>query len=74
MEKLEGDYASAKSQSFEDIPMIDLKPLLERQEIDEVAKQLMSAALNTGFFYIKNHGVDQQLIDNAFVASQPRWC
>ena len=70
MEKLEEDYASAKSLSFEDIPIIDLEPLLERQEIDEVAKQLMSAALNTGFFYIKNHGVDQQLIDNAFAASQ----
>jgi isopenicillin N synthase-like dioxygenase len=70
MKQLEEDYASAKSLSFEDTPIIDLDPLLQKQGIEGVAKQLMVAALNTGFFYIKNHGIDQLLIDNAFKASQ----
>jgi isopenicillin N synthase-like dioxygenase len=70
MKQVEEDYALAKSLSFEDIPIIDLEPLIQRQELESVAEQLMSAALNTGFFYIKNHGIDESLIDKAFKASQ----
>ena len=64
------DYAAAKSLSLDDIPTIDLEPLLLRQEVDEVAKQLMAAALNTGFFYIKNHGIEQSVIDTALASSK----
>ena len=70
MNKQNTDYAAAKSLSLEDIPIIDLEPLLLRNQIDEVAAQLMSAALNTGFFYIKNHGIDRAIIDRALASSQ----
>ena len=64
------DYAAAKALSLEDIPVIDFAPLIVNNDIEEVSKQLMSAARNTGFFYIKNHGIDQRLIDNALNASK----
>lgn len=64
------DYATARSLSADDIPVIDLEPLLQHQAIDDVAQQLIAAALNTGFFYIKNHGIDPNIIETALAASQ----
>lgn len=64
------DYAAAKLLSLDDIPIIDLEPLLKNNEIDEAAKQLKSAALNTGFFYVKNHGIKQSVIDTALASSK----
>ncbi|MEH6579506.1 MAG: 2-oxoglutarate and iron-dependent oxygenase domain-containing protein [Amphritea sp.] len=64
------DYAAAKTLSLEDIPVIDFAPLIENNEIEEVSRQLISAARNTGFFYIRNHGIDQRLIDNALNAAK----
>ena len=66
----QNDYAAAKSLSLDDIPVIDLTPLLAGESINEVAEKLMLAASNTGFFYIKNHGVEQSVIDGAMVASK----
>lgn len=48
----------------DEIPVIDLTPLfsadiLERQK---VAIQIRSAAVNNGFFYIKNHGISAETI------------
>jgi isopenicillin N synthase-like dioxygenase len=47
------------------IPVIDIDP---SRPPDDVAAEIRSAALDTGFFYIKNHGVDQAVIDGAFAA------
>jgi len=47
------------------IPIIDVSPSLPP---DAVAAEIRTAALDTGFFYIKNHGVDQALVDAAFTA------
>ena len=64
------DYAAAKALSPEDIPVIDFAPLIQNGDIEAVSEPLMEAALNTGFFYIKNHGIDQRLIDNALETSK----
>lgn len=64
------DYAAAKALSLEDIPVIDFAPLLQEGDIRAVSEPLMAAALNTGFFYIKNHGISQQVIDNALETSK----
>lgn len=48
----------------EEIPIIDLAPLLS-DNLDErrtVAQQIRIAALNSGFFYIKNHGIPAETI------------
>lgn len=67
---MDHNYATAKPLSADDIPVIDFAPLLLRGDIEAVAKPLIAAALNTGFFYIKNHGIDPQIMQRAFEASK----
>ncbi len=64
------DFAKANSIAIEDIPLIDLAPLMEQGETEQTGKALLSAALNTGFFYIKNHGIDPAIIERAISASE----
>ncbi|KAG4430392.1 hypothetical protein IFR05_014131 [Cadophora sp. M221] len=51
----------------EEIPIIDLTPLYSSKFEDrkELSKQIRTAAVNTGFFYIKNHGIDDKTIADA---------
>lgn len=51
----------------EEIPIIDLTPLYSSKLEDRkaLALKIRAASLNTGFFYIKNHGIDQDIIVNA---------
>lgn len=43
----------------EEIPVIDLEPIFsdDLAERQKVAAQIRTAAVNTGFFYIRNHGI-----------------
>ncbi|KAF9005538.1 hypothetical protein BDQ17DRAFT_1278014 [Cyathus striatus] len=58
--------------SFEDIPVIDINdatgdnPLLRR----ELADKILDACVNVGFFYIKNHGIAEELITDAVEAGK----
>ncbi|WP_299474030.1 2-oxoglutarate and iron-dependent oxygenase domain-containing protein [uncultured Roseibium sp.] len=54
-----------------DIPVIDLKPLLDDASggLQTVADEIGRAARDIGFFYVKNHGVEASLIEAAFSAS-----
>jgi hydroxyethylthiazole kinase-like sugar kinase family protein len=51
----------------DEIPIIDLSPLYSEEIEDRkaLAKTLRAAAVNTGFFYIKNHGIKDEIIANA---------
>ena len=51
----------------EEIPVIDLSPLNSTKIEDrkEVAQKIKATALNTGFFYIKDHGIDESTIVKA---------
>lgn len=60
------DFASAKSTLIEDIPVIDIAPLLRGESMAETAEALMRAAQNTGFFYIQGHGISESLQQQAF--------
>ena len=54
-----------------DIPILDLGPFLasEPGALDTVAKQLYRASTEVGFYYLKNHGVSDRLIDQTFSES-----
>ncbi|WP_422038632.1 isopenicillin N synthase family dioxygenase [Roseibium sp.] len=54
------------------LPVIDLSGLHgnDPSALANVARELGKAAKTSGFFYIRNHGVDQALIDDAFAASR----
>jgi hypothetical protein len=51
----------------EEIPIIDLKPLYSDNLEDRkaLASRIKASAVNTGFFYIKNHGISEEIIANA---------
>lgn len=59
------DFAAAKKTETSQIPVIDITPLIERGEIDQVARAIFEAAMGTGFFYICGHGIDPHLIKQA---------
>ncbi|EME48263.1 hypothetical protein DOTSEDRAFT_70013 [Dothistroma septosporum NZE10] len=51
----------------DEIPIIDLSPMF-LNDIDDrlaVAKQVRLASTTTGFFYVRNHGIEPETIDNA---------
>ncbi len=60
--------------AFEEIPIIDFAPMLgsDRAAKQARAAELRRACTEIGFFYIKNHGVPQALIDATF-AECPRF-
>ncbi|KAK4700729.1 EEF1A N-terminal glycine/lysine methyltransferase, partial [Phenoliferia sp. Uapishka_3] len=54
--------------AFAELPIIDLGALAgnDRDARLALAAELQNACISTGFFYIKNHGVPQKVIDTAF--------
>lgn len=60
------------------IPLIDVGALVTttpdtdgwRRAADAIGAQIRAACLDTGFFYIVNHGVPQAMIDGAFAANR----
>ncbi|KAF2092452.1 Clavaminate synthase-like protein [Rhizodiscina lignyota] len=55
---------SCRKQTFTEIPVVDIARLYS-QDVEErigVAKEIIHACENVGFFYIQNHGIPQDLI------------
>ena len=57
-------YASAKKINFDKIPVIDVRSLRNGKDKSSVSKSLHHASKNLGFIYIKNHGVNEKVIQN----------
>ena len=57
---------------FDAVPVIDFAGMLgdDPAEKAKVARALNDACTNVGFFYIKNHGVPQTLMDRMFAESE----
>ncbi|EKG12795.1 Isopenicillin N synthase [Macrophomina phaseolina MS6] len=54
-----------------EIPVIDVSGIFgESNARQRVAREVASAAEGTGFFYIKNHGIDHEVIETAVNASR----
>ena len=60
------DKLRAKRESFGKIPVVDVAPLLDGTKKKAVAKEMSWALSNTGFMYVKNHGVSPDLVDAVF--------
>jgi isopenicillin N synthase-like dioxygenase len=54
------------------LDVIDLGGLRDRDPaaIDRIAKNIGTACREVGFFYVRNHGIPQELIDRVFAASK----
>lgn len=64
------DFASAKQASAQSIPVIDVSGAISGDDIERVANAIYAAAIDHGFFYISNHGIDPALMDKAFAVSK----
>lgn len=51
-----------------DIPLIDMSDFFARKA--EITDQLWDAATGIGFFQLTNHGIPQELVDDAFALSE----
>ena len=60
---------NGSSRTCGEIPILDMSPLVDGSNIQELAKELRSACKDIGFFYAVNHGVSNTVITNAFEAS-----
>ncbi|MBP7566399.1 MAG: isopenicillin N synthase family oxygenase [Burkholderiaceae bacterium] len=66
----EHQVAAPRRASPEEMPILDLGPWLAGAPIDALAAQFKAACTQTGFFYVKNHGVPQSVIDGVFEAAR----
>ncbi|MCW0181522.1 MAG: isopenicillin N synthase family oxygenase [Zavarzinia sp.] len=66
--QLEAAGLSARESDFSEIPQIDLGPMAGDDPVAKqaTAKALRDACVNVGFFYIRNHGLPQKVIDDTF--------
>lgn len=54
-----------------EIPIIDLYPYYSpNKNTQETSKKIRTACKNVGFFYVKNHGVPEELIASIFQNSK----
>lgn len=65
------NYAQARAIDLDAIPVIDLSGLVGEGDaaLLSVADALTRAAEGTGFFYVRNHGIDQAVIDLMFTTA-----
>lgn len=60
--------SAAATLANEDIPVLDLGPYLAGTPgaLDRLGRELYRASTYVGFYYLKNHGIPQTMIDQAF--------
>ena len=56
---------TARALSTDEIPIIDIAPLVDGSDPDRAADQLGWAATEVGFIYVKNHGIPETLLTHA---------
>jgi len=66
--QLQAAGLTARDSDFSEIPVIDLAPMAggDSAAKQATARALREACINVGFFYIRNHGVPQSVIDDTF--------
>src|SRR5262245_38816970 len=60
----------ARPANRNEVPVLDLTPLVRGEPIDGLASELRRACETIGFFYVTNHGVPRPVIDAAFEATR----
>jgi len=56
--------------SLDEVPVLDLTPLTNGGDISALARQLDEACRKTGFFYVINHGVPENVTNAVFGATR----
>jgi isopenicillin N synthase-like dioxygenase len=61
---------AVRAASVDEVPILDLAPLTDGGSIEPLAQALRQACLSTGFFYVKNHGISQDLVERVFATTK----
>ena len=61
---------SARHATPKDIEVLDLTPLNDGGSLRELAEELDRACKTIGFFYVKNHGIPDDVLQNMFDATK----
>ena len=64
------DTLRARRVALNRVPVIDLAPLHGAGDRQAMARDIHAALANIGFMYVRNHGVDQALVDAAFAQAE----
>lgn len=56
--------------SFDEVPVIDIGPLLDGSDPGVVAREIGHVCATVGFFYIRNHGISRELIEAAYAQAR----
>ncbi len=59
-----------RAATADEVPVLDLTVLGENGDLGPLAGQLRQACLSTGFFYVRNHGIPQDVFDGMFNATR----
>ncbi|CAE6904876.1 isopenicillin N synthase family oxygenase [Vibrio sp. B1FLJ16] len=70
MSQLSDIRLSSKQTSFSEIPLIDIAPLIDGSDPQVVADKIGDVCENVGFFYVKNHGVERELVQRMYRMAQ----
>ncbi len=64
------DALRASRMNLDQVPVVDLGPMQGAGDKGAMARDIRHALTNIGFMYVRNHGVDADLIDRCFAAAQ----
>src|SRR4051812_5721210 len=72
MEATRMPQTAAGALAEDEIPILDLGPYIanENGALDRLARGLYRASTEVGFYYLKNHGIPQFLIDQMFIEAK----
>ncbi|MEM7207563.1 MAG: 2OG-Fe(II) oxygenase family protein [Pseudomonadota bacterium] len=60
----------SRTLDFSEVPVIDIAPLQKLTGADKTIKQIEAACRDVGFFYVKNHSVSKQSLENLCIESE----
>jgi isopenicillin N synthase-like dioxygenase len=63
-------HQTMRAASVDELPVLDLAPLVDGADLTRLAKQLRDACVTTGFFYVTRHGIPETVIDGVFAATR----
>ena len=69
MSDMNPNVAAPRRASATEMPILDLGDWLAGGPIASLAAQFKAACTNTGFLYVRNHGIPRGVVDGVFDAS-----
>lgn len=61
---------ASKQTAFDEIPIVDVSPLIDGSDPSGVAERIGVICEEVGFFYVENHGVPKELVERMYQATE----